>query len=187
MMVQEAASPVREILCPTDFSETSERAIRAAHWYAERFAARLHLLHVRWAGEDPVTSPVLETLAASLGPVVPVVTATESGSPAAQIVRYAERHRIDLIVVGTHGRTGVTHALLGSVAERVARLAPCPVLTVPPPAPDVALPPAGSVSELRRCVVCAAPSEDLICSPCRARIRGEAVERKRKEERPGRS
>jgi K+-sensing histidine kinase KdpD len=119
--------------------------------------------------------------------VVPVLTAVESGAPAAEIVRYAERNRIDLIVVGTHGRSGVTRALLGSVAERVVRTAPCPVLTVPrerqrtaPPTQEE--PPAS----LRQCLICATPSEDLICEACRARIRGEALERKLREERAGR-
>lgn len=171
----------------SDFSSSSEAALGAAHDYAKHFGARLHLLHVVWPPADPVPPPVFKEIEAELGAVVPVLTAVESGAPAAEIVRYAERNRIDLIVVGTHGRTGVTRALLGSVAERVVRTAPCPVLTVPrerrrtaPPTPEE--PPAS----LRRCLICATPSEDLICEPCRARIRGEALERKLREERAGR-
>jgi nucleotide-binding universal stress UspA family protein len=129
MMSQPAASSVREILCATDFSETSNAAVRMAHDYARRFGARLHLLHVEWAGGDPVMPPLLGELATALGVTVPVVTAVESGNPAAQIIRYAERQGIGLIVIGTHGRTGVSRALLGSVAERVVRTASCPVLT----------------------------------------------------------
>lgn len=186
-MTEKATQSVREILFATDFSASAEAAGRVARDYARQFGARLHLLHVVWGGTDPAMPPVLRKLAEELGGASPVVTVVESGSPAAQIVRYAGRHGIDLIVVGTHGRTGLTRALLGSVAERVVRTAPCPVLTVarePRAAPAVHAeePPAA----LRRCLVCTAPSEDLICKPCRARIRGEALERKLREEHAGR-
>jgi K+-sensing histidine kinase KdpD len=117
------------------------------------------------------------------------------GDPAEEILRYAGRQPIDLIVVGTHGRTGVSRVLLGSVAERVARGARCPVLVVPAPPRSAA--PAPSAAALddeeaeqpapaRPCLVCATPTHDLICGPCRAHIRGEALERKRREERAGR-
>lgn len=179
---------VRELLFATDFSPCSDAAVQVARECARRFSARLHILHVLWAGADRTMPPLLNKLADELGGDVPVVTAVESGAPAEQIVRYAVRHGIDLIVVGTHGRTGFTRALLGSVAERVARTAPCPVLTVPAglrgavpvEAPEL---PTG----LRRCIICARESEDLICEPCRARIRGEALEHKLREERAGRS
>ncbi len=174
-----------EILFATDFSETSAAAARTALDYARRLGARLHLLHVTWVGTDPTVPPALPALARELGDGVPVVTAVESGAPAAQIVRYAERKGIDLIVLGTHGRSGVSRALLGSVAERVVRTAPCPVLTVPAAGP-VAAAPVGEEVAGPRCLVCATPSDDLICSPCRARIRGEAVERKQRDERAGR-
>ena len=98
---------------------------------------------------------------------------------------YAARHRIDLIVVGTHGRTGVSHALLGSVAEAVVRRAPCLVLTVPVVSPAPAAPPATPAREV--CVVCGWHSPDLICAPCRAHIRGEALQHKRAEEHGGRT
>ena len=187
-MTRKDVSPVREILCATDFSDSSEAATRVAVDYARHFGARLHLLHVAWPGADPTTPPLLAKLADELSAATPVVTAIESGTPAARIVQYAERHRIDLIVLGTHGRTGVTRALLGSVAEQVARTAPCPVLTVPREGRRAAQlereePPAS----LRRCVVCSTPSEDLICETCRARIRGEALERKLRDERAGRT
>ncbi len=186
-MAQGAASPVSQILFATDFSETSDAASCMALDYARHFGARLHVLHVTWPGSDPVMPPLLGKLAQEFGATVPVVTAVESGSPAAQILRYAERKGIDLIILGTHGRSGVTRALLGSVAERVVRTAPCPVLTVP------SRPSAGAAEVMElpaaqaRCLVCAKPSDDLICSACRERIRGEAIERKQKEERPGRT
>ena len=176
----------RQILLATDFSESSDAAARVARDYACHFGARLHLLHVVWTGADKAMPPLLSTLADELRRDVPVLTAVETGSPAVQILRYAARHGIDLIVLGTHGRTGVSRALLGSVAERVVRTAPCPVLTVSqeprPRVPEAAEAPA----VLQRCLVCAVPSEDLICGPCRARIRGEALERKLREERAGR-
>ena len=141
-----------------------------------------------WPGADPTApQPSLDALAGEIGGGLRVLSAVESGSPAAQIVRYAERNGVDLIVLGTHGRTGVTRALLGSVAERVVRTAPCPVLTVsrePRAASAEAAPEAPTA--LQRCFVCAAPAEDLICERCRARIRGEALERKLREERAGR-
>ncbi len=185
-MTSKNVSPVREVLCATDFSHSSDAAVRAAADYARQFGARLHLLHVAWPGIDPTVPPLLAKLADELGAQVPVVTAVESGQPATGIVQYAERHGIDLIVVGTHGRTGVTRALLGSVAERILRTAACPVLTVPrsfrATTPIEVEPPAS----LRLCLVCRNPSDDLICEACRARIRGEALERKRREERAGR-
>lgn len=121
------------------------------------------------------------------------LVATSAGDPATEILRYASRHAIDLIVVGTHGRTGLTRVLLGSVAERVVRGACCPVLVVPAAstidvagfgaeaAPDV------EAGMPRACLVCAASTPDLICEPCRARIRGEALEHKYREERAGRA
>lgn len=113
-----------------------------------------------------------------------------SGWAGRNIVDYAREKRIDLIVLGTHGRTGITHAILGSVAETVVRLAPCLVLTVPAsiraePSAAPAAQPVAAVSP-QPCLVCGGnPGEDLICESCRTRIRGEAVEQKRAAERPG--
>jgi nucleotide-binding universal stress UspA family protein len=186
-MADDATHPVREIAFATDFSESSAAAAQTALAYARHLGARLHLLHVNWVGSDPRMPDLLGKLADEFGARVPVVTAVETGSPAAQVVQYAGQHRIDLIVLGTHGRTGVTRALLGSVAERVIRTAPCPVLTVPMARPAVAVAPRPETMQPGHCAACALPSEDLICGACRARIRGEAVGRKQREERPGRS
>lgn len=185
-MAQEAASPARQILFATDFSDISAAAGRTALEYARRFGARLHVLHVTWPGSDPVKPPLLEKLAAELGATVPVIAAVESGNPAARIVGYAERKGIDLIVIGTHGRTGMTRALLGSVAEGVVRTAPCPVLAVPMRPALVAGEGAEPAAGLPHCLVCAAQSDDLVCQACRERIRGEAIERKQREQRAGR-
>jgi nucleotide-binding universal stress UspA family protein len=182
-MIEPAA--VRDILLATDFSEASEPAVQAARAYARAFGARVHVLHVAAPGTEGLTL-LMSGLTAMLGPDT-VVRSVVGGAPATEIVRYARDHPIDLIVMGTHGRTGMSRALLGSVAERVVRTAPCAVLTVPASALRPATAPVEEVVvEPRHCLVCAAPSEDLICEPCRARIRGEAVERKQRDERAGR-
>jgi nucleotide-binding universal stress UspA family protein len=164
---------VREILVATDFSEVAETAVRVAHAYAMAFGARLHVFHASWPDELGLTK-LFATLVADLGTTVPVVVASHRGDAADEIVRYAKGHSIHLIVLGTHGRSGVSRVLMGSVAERVIRTAPCPVLTVPPAGvggQDArVLPPA-----VYRCVSCNTMSRDLLCEPCRARLRGQAV------------
>jgi nucleotide-binding universal stress UspA family protein len=181
---------LNEILFPTDFSPASEAAARIARELAVQAGARLHVLHV----VPPVTDPSLPAehlaqAARSLADGLRVETTLLSGRAGRNIVDYARDKRIDLIVVGTHGRTGITHALLGSVAETVVRLAPCLVLTVPASmlaergvtSPAPAAPAVGP----RPCLVCGRSNEDLICEGCRARIRGEALEDKREAERRG--
>jgi nucleotide-binding universal stress UspA family protein len=183
-----------QILIATDFSDSAEAALGVAVQYARALHARLHLLHIFSEGEIEVTR-LLADMAAQAGADVPMTVAGAGGDPAAEILRYAERQPIDLIVVGTHGLTGVSRLLLGSVAERVVRGARCPVLVVPPPRELAAPGPSGVTpgaegEELpppaRPCLVCATPTRDLICEPCRARIRGEALEQRRREERAGR-
>ena len=178
---------IRKILFPTDFSPASESAGRTAVDFARHFGARLHVLHVVPPVTDPTPAPgTMVDVVARLGSGLPVVSEILSGPPARRIVAYAKRAEIDLIVMGTHGRTGVSHLLLGSVAEAVVRRAPCRVLTVPTGletrAPAAALPPEGET----RCIVCGKPSPDLICEACRAIIRGEALEQKLRTERAGR-
>lgn len=178
----------RPVLGATDFSTIAEGALAQAHEQARLTGAALHVLHVATAGEQDVTGRLARTIDA-LGKAVPVEVAARVGDPAAEIVRYAREHDVGLIVLGSHGRTGPSRLLLGSVAERVARLAPCPVVIVPARAqPAVpAAPPAPPPPDPHRCVVCAGPAPDLICAPCRAHIRGEAIQRKQQEERAGRS
>jgi nucleotide-binding universal stress UspA family protein len=177
-----------EILVATDFSDVASAALRVAADYARRLGGRLHLFHVTSPVEHNVTR-LLADAADEAGVDVPATLASVGGDAPDEIVRYAARHSIDLIVLGTHGRTGVSRLLLGSVAERVVRTARCPVLTVPlaraaaaasDPVTDVPAAPAPS-----SCLVCAKPSRDLICAPCRAHIRGEALVRKQREERAG--
>ena len=133
------------ILAAVDFGEPSDAALAYARALAAAFDARLHLLHVlpntflRAMVADPrdVESAVLDRLldrvreAGGPGPD-PVATVRRSDDPGDDIVSYARTRGIDLIVMGTHGRRGLTHALMGSIAEQVVRRAPCPVITVPP-------------------------------------------------------
>jgi nucleotide-binding universal stress UspA family protein len=180
-----------EILFPTDFSPASEAAGRIARAMALEASARLHVLHV----VPPVTDPSvfqehLTRVGQGLAEGLRIETALRTGLAGRTIVHYAREKGIGLIVLGTHGRTGFSHAILGSVAETVVRLAPCPVLTVPAGQlePAGAAAPAASVAPTspRPCLVCGKPSDELICEPCRAHIRAQAMDQKREAERPGR-
>lgn len=140
---------LNQILVPTDFSSSSEAALRFAAELASRFGGVLHVLHViesavipdslaRFLAPRPIEerrTPAAESFAGDVlgnGPLAEqeVVSAAVEGVAAREIVRYAGEHGIDLIVIGSHGNTGLAHILLGSVAETVVRTAPCPVLTV---------------------------------------------------------
>jgi len=181
---------IRDILYATDFSDASRLAGETAADFARMFGARLHVLHVVPPVTDPTPAPVaLRAVTAELDKGLSIVTAIASGRVARQIVDYARRHAIDLIVLGTHGRTGVSHALLGSVAEAVTRRAPCRVLTVPAAllGKSTAPTPIEEPEERTSCTVCARETQDeLICEACRAKIRGEALDRKLRTERAGR-
>ena len=144
---------VTTILVPTDFSEPSDAALDYAATLAAKVGAALHLLHVF---EDPYVTggafaaemyaPIPPDLRESLyqeakarlagrlakigGAKFNATAEVYSGPTAKAIVEYAKTNEIDLIVMATHGRGGMAHLLLGSVAERVVRTAPCPVLTV---------------------------------------------------------
>jgi len=143
---------ISRILVPVDFSAHSESALEYAIALADRLDAMLHLLHVV---EDPIATGALnpegvmtdltelraeliadaeQRLLAYRGQAeraaVPVVTAARLGLTSPTILEYASTFNVDLIVMGTRGRTGVAHLFMGSVAERVLRHAPCPVLTV---------------------------------------------------------
>jgi nucleotide-binding universal stress UspA family protein len=142
---------IKSILAPTDFSEHSEMALRYACQLAERLGAELRLLHVLSeivpAGPDPLMMPVMPTeyytesedkaresldrlLDPAWGRPPSIVMDVRWGSPVESIVGHALASQVDLIVIATHGRTGLSHVLLGSVAERIVREAPCPVLTI---------------------------------------------------------
>ena len=152
---------IQNILVATDFSEASAAALKYGRELARTFEATLHVLHVadsvytQFVGETYTTllpdaqreveeaarqqlEGVLEEEDRTLLRVKPVVNVALS-KPAA-IVEYAARHEIDIIVIGTHGRGAISHLLMGSVAERVVRTAPCPVLTVHHPEHEFVVP-----------------------------------------------
>lgn len=165
----------RDILFATDLSEISHGAGVVAAGVARQFHARLHVVHVAPSPTDAAQPPeALWAAVEELGQGLAVTVETTSGPAAPAILQYARREGIDLIVLGTHGRTGFSRALLGSVAEAVTRTAPCPVLAVPPRQP------ARFGSTLPRvpiphCIVCAEASPHLVCEECRARIRDLAL------------
>jgi len=150
---------LNRILFATDFSKSAAAARAMAQMFASRFDAELHVIHVvsdlslqvpefgmglSFPGFADATAEhrketsdqTMRALEAELEPdwrdAHRAVLTPRFGTPFLEIIRYAREHDIDLIVVGSHGRTGLAHVLLGSVAERVVRKAPCPVLTVRP-------------------------------------------------------
>ncbi len=152
--------PFRRILFPTDFSEPAEYAWPYALTFAEEFGAEVHLVHV-------VSPPprLTEAYAVNFNPEKMVHSLTEEANASMdqqiekakarglifhrevrvgvdyrEIIDYAAKHDIDLIVMATHGRTGLAHVLLGSVAEKVVRKAPCPVLTIKHPSLKMEIP-----------------------------------------------
>ena len=140
------------ILVPTDFSEPSEAALDYARVMADTFGASLHVLHVFDApfaagavspevfiADSPAAQAHLfEEASSRLQHRVTPADRTRyrataeivTGTSAESIVTYARKRGMDLIVMGTHGRTGLDHLLMGSVSEKVVRTAPCPVMTV---------------------------------------------------------
>ncbi len=126
-----SAFGVRTVVFPTDFSNCSRHAGETAAAIARQLGAHLHVVHVDPPVTEPAAASRLARALTGLGDGFQTTTITLSGIPARQISTYARRVGADLIVIGTHGRTGVSRALLGSVAEAVVRHAPCPVLTVP--------------------------------------------------------
>ena len=140
---------IEHILCPIDFSPTSERALDYAIELARHFDAAIHLIHsyqVNPAAVSPYGPAMREDFFAAYRQAaaeqvekvrekvaaagVPVETELSQNFPSEAITEAAVRDEIDLIVIGTRGLTGLKHVLLGSVAERTLRIAPCPVLTV---------------------------------------------------------
>ena len=143
----EAGARIRRILVPIDFSERSERALGFAADLGRSYGAELVLLHVVEEvvlpgvyGLDPVpvltpdvmdrARSTLEGYVHRLGPSVSAKAEVMAGHAARDILDYAEQEHVDLIVIATHGRTGIEHLLLGSVTEKVVRMAPCPVCTI---------------------------------------------------------
>ena len=149
---------LKKILISTDFSEASTAAVKYGCALADAFHASLHVLHVieepfvqGWAGVPDQVSfrqTVHEQAIRQLDQVLShterdrfnAQLVTKFGAPFVEVVRYAREQEIDLIVMGTHGRGPIAHMLIGSVAEKVVRKAPCPVLTVRHPEHEFVLP-----------------------------------------------
>jgi nucleotide-binding universal stress UspA family protein len=143
---------IHQILAPTDFSESSKQAVTCAYELAQTFGAKLILLNVAELPVYPVEvfppstegTTLLDNLEdrarldlAQLLPKgenarVEVICQAVPGTPYCKIIEVAEAAKVDLIVMATHGRTGLSHLVMGSVAERVVRMARCPVLTMRP-------------------------------------------------------
>ena len=151
---------IKQILVATDFSPASESALRYGRELARSFGAALHVLHVtenvfaraidaysyipvdlqedvEAAAREQTEALLDEEDRRDLRAVAATVT---SNVPADAIIEYARAHGITLIVMGTHGRRAVARFFMGSVAERVVRMAPCPVLTVRSPEQEFVLP-----------------------------------------------
>lgn len=146
--------PPKNILFTTDFSEASLAALPYAKDLVRAYKSQLHVLHVTdnayqyWTGHNiaplmlPNMPPFQEIVAAAerhlaawstahLSDVAPVpCTKVLVGQPAEAVTEYAQQNNVNLIVLATHGYSGFKHLLLGSVAEKILRLAPCPVLSI---------------------------------------------------------
>ena len=144
---------IRRIVCPVDFSACAEHALAYAQELAKTFNAEISLVH---AYEDPAAYVTPVPMSGYVGPSAELLlelrkqleTRLEEcknnvakqgvrvraelleGTPYRVVLDWAKEYNADLIVIGTHGHTGLTHALLGSVTERVVRMAECPVLTI---------------------------------------------------------
>ena len=142
---------LRNILVPTDFSDCSSAAVGYAVFLAQKFKAKLKLIYSMEANVDFLAQSSMSRVLANLGEAdrltaqnqmkdftrlhipsdVPYETEILTGYPVDQICAQSRRPRLDLLILSTHGRSGFQHAMMGSVAEQVARYADCPVLTVP--------------------------------------------------------
>lgn len=144
---------MKKVLLATDFSECAKTAEEYAAAFADQFQTELHVLHVvvdtslmatEYGASLSLAPDYLEQikneakrsiekiLVESVKRGGPGISVIREGNPPLEVVKYASEHDIDLIVIGTHGRGGFMHLLLGSCAEKVVRKAQCPVLTVRP-------------------------------------------------------
>lgn len=142
---------LKKILCPIDHSDCSKEALKYAVTFAIRDKAKLYLLHVidirtfdesiDMMAKNIPDNETTKQLKAKLFECIPedirddmdIETLVVQGIPFAEIISIAKKNETDMIVMGTHGRTGLAHIMLGSVSEKVVRKAPCPVLTVRQP------------------------------------------------------
>ncbi len=154
------AIQVKRILCPTDFSESSEHALTYAVSFARQYGATIYLVHViepitavpaiyldpamtldeRPGLENSIHKLLDEAIPKEIKDEVKVIPMIRRGAPFVEIITVAKEENVDLIIIATHGRSGLAHLLLGSTAERVVRKAPCPVLTVKHPEHEFVMP-----------------------------------------------
>lgn len=146
--------PIQRILAPTDFSEPSYRGVKAADELAGHFGAELLVIHVVSSSQfvppagppvptgyqlstlleelmDAARQSIRRTIEEKVSKDVSTRSFVLSGAPADEIVRVAAEEKVDAIVIATHGWTGWRRFIFGSIAEKVVRLAQCPVLTIP--------------------------------------------------------
>lgn len=155
---------VENILVPTDFSELSRYALNYAIPFAQTFVARIILIHITPENElvsfrqiSPYLEPgrleellrqrevedrkqLDEFIPPELKKGIKVETIHKVGIPFVEIIRTAKEKGVDLIVMATHGRSGLSHVLFGSVAEKVVRQSTCPVLSIRPPEHEFTMP-----------------------------------------------
>jgi nucleotide-binding universal stress UspA family protein len=162
IVVQEAHMiRLKKILFPTDFSETSQEAAHYAISFAREFKAKAYILHVvnqkvfteglnmpRVVSVEELEKEMTEEARRRLKTLIPAEEAEgvdmesviRKGEPFLEIIRFAKEEDVDLIVIGTHGRSGFEHIIFGSTAEKVVRKAPCPVLSVRPEQREFVMP-----------------------------------------------
>jgi nucleotide-binding universal stress UspA family protein len=141
---------IKSILFPTDFSEGSAEALKYAVEFANRYGAKLYVLHVIYdvakasgwyvphVSMDAIYKDIQEGAKKELdnfgvnelGGLKNIERIVQTGVPYQEIMNCAVKNKIDMIIIGTHGRTGIDRILFGSTAAQVVRNAPCPVLTV---------------------------------------------------------
>jgi len=152
---------LKKILFPTDFSETSQEAASYAISFGREFKAKVFVLHVvnekifteglnmpRVVSIEELQKEMTAEARRRLKTLVPAEeaegldweTVIRQGEPFLEIIRFAREEDIDLIVIGTHGRSGFEHIIFGSTAEKVVRKAPCPVLSVRPEQREFVMP-----------------------------------------------
>lgn len=141
---------LKTILVPIDFSDNSKKALRYAIPFAQQFKAELILMYVveptiypsdfgfgqvgfpnvEKELQDKAVQEMQELISTMVPPTLQASAVVDSGIPFVEITLYAQRKNVDLIIVATHGTTGVEHILFGSTAEKIIRKSPCPVLVV---------------------------------------------------------
>ena len=139
---------LKKILCPIDHSDCSKEALKYAVSFAMKNEAKLYLLHIidirsfdesidTMAAQIPndetikqLKTKLLECIPEEIRSDMQLEALVVQGIPFAEIISIAKKNKVDMIVMGTHGRTGLAHIMIGSVSEKVVRKAHCPVLTV---------------------------------------------------------